>query len=134
MVKKTKLTEQQKIQILIMNETMSYWKISEETSIPKSTIYFFIQRFNKFHTILNKKQRGRKSKLISKLDKIDKFFDKNPKATLSSGIDKLGLNAQIKHFQGVCILGYRKYNIPHKPKISPANIKKRLEFTQSHIA
>lgn len=130
MRRKYRLTESEKCFSIINKDKMSFGKIAQELLKPKSTIYFFIKRFEERGVINNIKPKGAKKKLRqSDLKRLKSFIKRNPKLNLREIRYKLNLNICLRtltRYLKSLKIGY--YKVHNKSKISAINKRKRYDF------
>lgn len=127
---KIRLSEQEKIKILLLKETNSYQCIADILMKPKSTVYYFLKRYELTQSITNKKPKGRINKISRRIvKKVITFIKRNPQTTLRKIICQFNLGVHYttlaKYLKKEKI---RNYNVLKKPKFSGVNKLKRLEF------
>lgn len=132
---KRRLTNKEKVEIMLKHSTKSYGLISDEMNIPKSTIYFFIRRFKNTGDILNLKSTGAPKKISNrKLAAIETYCKRTEVTNLRQIKEKLNLNISnrtlSKYLKKINI---RRYSLHNKPKIKGSNKFLRKEFSQSMI-
>jgi transposase len=132
MVKK-RLSEEEKIQIIKYHDTMSIAKLAFQLQRPRSTVYFFIQRWFKSHTLANKRNPGRPQiHLDSK--KIIQYIKRHPMTTIRELKTKLNLKICEKSIsKSLHKLGFKKRKMLRKAFLDDQHRQSRLKFCQKYF-
>ena len=132
---KIRLSEKDKIRILIKMKKKSFGKIAEEMHFLKSTIYSFVKKFDRTGTFINIKNKGAPFKGRSKrsIRKIVTFFKNNAHSTLDSCLTKLNLPICRQTLRKILKRnGVNYYSRPFKPKLKEKDKLQRIEWTRAN--
>lgn len=121
------MTEEQKVNILTQRETKKVKDIAVDLSIPPSTIYSFLSKYQRTKKLSKLKSPGAPIKLTSNcLRRIERFINKKPNTTLKEIIEKHRLNICRQTLSKFLYKNkIRKFNMPKKPKLTKENIEER---------
>ncbi len=127
-------------QLVIFNRAKGFSgdKISRILSVPRSTVYDILKRFEKENRIESIKQTGRPPKLSVQDERfIERTVTKNPKVTATMIATELNsrINSHVSPSTIRRVIRKKgfKSRIPRsKPLLSKVNIRKRLEFAQKY--
>ena len=127
-----RLTDEDKVYIISQHGLKSWGLMSQETGIARSTMTSFYKKWLRTKQLSALKQLGRPSLLNKRrLKAIKAFIDTNPKSTISDIKTHLSLNWNRKTIsKALKSLGYRKYKMLRKPKLTPQHQENRVRFAR----
>lgn len=131
--------EVRSIVIKLFNQGKTYAQIAEAINRSRTTVFNIVQRYKKFHTVLNKPRTGRPPKLsVREQRKIVRHVQANPLVTASEITaqlkEDLGKHVHVRTVRRVLNrTGYNSRTPRRKPFVSTANQKKRLQFANEFI-
>lgn len=130
-----KLTDEDKVRIIMLKEEKSLGRISEILNISRQTIYSFILKWNRTRSITRIKNNGRPRFYMRKrIEKqVIKYMMNDKYPTLKAAICKFSLNCTqstlAKYLKNKKI-GYYKINF--KTRLSAKHIKERQLFSEKY--
>jgi transposase len=131
---KTRLTEENKIYILMNYHSKSQGRLAEILDRSRSTIKNFWYRWLKNKTISNGRSPGRPKKLAEyKLRMLEKHIRKTPTDSRSRIIEKLGLGCSPQTLSKYLHkMGFRKFKKIKKPLVIHRHQKERLQWAKKY--
>lgn len=130
-----RLTESEKLTIILCRENKSYGKIADIINRPRTTIHSFYKRFKERHSLINKKQKGAVIKITKrKLKMLATMIKRKPHITRAEIRQKLEINVHLNTISKyIKSLGISRYNVQIKAKIKGVNKRKRVEFCSKYL-
>lgn len=131
---KVKLSDEEKVFIIKNYDSMSVGRISQLLNRSRSTVYFFHKKWIRTKSFANSKGIGRSPALTSReVKRLEAFIKRKPLSSLSKIKEELNFRCHIMTIsRRLKKLGFKSCRYLHKPKISAANIEKRLEFARKY--
>jgi hypothetical protein len=132
---KRKLTDEDKVFIITNREKMTWGRMHQVSGIPKSTMRSFYKKWITTKKIANLKP-GKSPPFAltkSKQKQIETFLKANPRTNQNELINRLRLTCSIKTLRRTLHkLGYRKYTMRKKPKLTQHHRNMRLRFARHY--
>jgi len=134
MIRRIRLTEQKKIQILNLQPTCTYGRMSQVLNVPRSTIYFFTKRVLTNQKISNIKPPGRPSILSKYKRKIENYIYKHPKLKYEQYITDLNLPCSRRTFERFLKKNkYKRFSAIKKQPLNVNQMQERLNFGKKYL-
>jgi transposase len=139
MAKRKQLSSDVKTRIIEKyNSNCSIRNISEQLSVPRSTVHDIVSKFKKYGSTTNRLRTGRPAKIDAKTSrKVVRQVLANPRTTrknIKDQLSDLGVTVSLSTVSNVLHRADLRGRRPRKtPLLKPIHLKTRLKFARDHV-